>query len=212
MTIVTEADVPAEMAASVQHLEGLERAIKAIETKLDRLREARKDTLKQIACEVKRQRDSDPAKWESDRLLEIYETLRAPFLGEAWKLAGLPHLQALRRDVELARLYAPNDPNCDGWLGEWEVRQESWGPVGRILGNRPRPGTPVVYVLYATDSSPAYCGSTKDFEKRIWAHFRNGKEFVSWRAVPCESREDAYELEDRLLKEHCPPLNKKAGR
>ncbi|MEV6297823.1 GIY-YIG nuclease family protein [Actinoplanes sp. NPDC051861] len=212
MTIVTETDVPAEMAASVQHLEGLERAIKGLEDKLDRLKEARKDTLKQIACEVKRQRDKDPADWESPRLLKIYEALRAPFLGEAWKSAGLPHLQAMKRDVDRARRYAPNDPDSDGWVGQWEVRQESWGPVGNVIGNRPGPGISVVYVLYSADYSPAYCGSTKDFEKRLLAHFKNGKEFVAWRAVPCEDRERAYELEDRLLKEHCPPLNKKASR
>lgn len=54
-------------------------------------------------------------------------------------------------------------------------------------------------------------GSTERLRYRLRRHASDGKRFVFWRAHPCANREDAYALEDRLLKQHKPYLNKKAA-
>jgi hypothetical protein len=93
-------------------------------------------------------------------------------------------------------------------VGEWH-----WdGPEHPISGAHPADWTAVVYVLYGSDAEPLYCGSTEHFLTRLKNHDREGKQFVAWRAVPCADREQAFALEDRLLKQNCPPLNRRAGR
>ena len=140
-------------------------------------------------------------------MLALYERLNAPGFFTAWEAAGLPHPARMRADVEMARRNAPNDPASAGWVGEFDGEL-----YAAIPGPRPPDGTPVVYVLYAADATPVYCGSTHRFKQRLKAHYREGKRFVAWRAVPCVDREQAYLLEDRLLKQSCPPLNRKASR
>lgn len=209
MTIATA--VPEQLTASVQHLEMLGESISKIENRLSRLKEARAQTLTQIAAAAKR--ISRERGWGPVEMLALYESLNGPGFFTAWKAAGFPHPQRLRHEVETADRHRPNDPASGGWIGDWVVTQETWGPVGRIEnGTYPRRGTPVVYVLYDSEASPVYCGSSEQFDKRLWAHYRDGKRFVAWRAVPCANRADAYALEDRLLKQSCPPLNRRAGR
>lgn len=70
----------------------------------------------------------------------------------------------------------------------------------------------VVYVLFDARNTPCYVGSTENFRSRIRAHAREGKQFVRWSAHPCTDRESAYQLEDRLLHEHKPYLNRRTGR
>lgn len=195
--------IPDELAASVQHLESVERTIAALRAKVRRLEDVRKETLGQIAVGAKRYADGKDWGTDAYLLFDLYEQLNTAGFFTAWNAVGLPHPARLRADVERIERHRPNDPTSGGWVGEWD---------GRPIGNYPGPGTPVVYVLYGPDASPVYCGSSQQFAKRLDVHHRSGKQFVAWRAVQAASREAAYELEDQLLKQHCPPLNMKAGR
>jgi hypothetical protein len=76
----------------------------------------------------------------------------------------------------------------------------------------PATGTSVVYVLFDESNTPCYVGSTGGFDGRLKAHRREGKRFTRWMAYPCRTREDAYVMEERLLREHKPYLNRKVGR
>jgi hypothetical protein len=106
-----------------------------------------------------------------------------------------------KRLAQLAK-QMPNGPE-GSWVGEYP-----------ILAGAPRPivGVPVVYVLFDEANEPCYVGSTDKFSVRMNAHDTSGKRFVRWQAHPCDDREHAYRLEDRLLKRHKPYLNRKAGR
>lgn len=101
----------------------------------------------------------------------------------------------------LAR-HLPNGPE-GSWVGEYPLDERSVAPKG---------GLAVVYVLFDVSNEPCYVGSTDAFRTRMAAHQREGKNFVRWQAHPARDREHAYRLEDRLLKEHKPYLNKKASR
>lgn len=195
-------NVPPQLAASVQHLETIESALASLRAKIARLEEARKQTMEQIVCASKRLAYDE--RWDSEAMFRLYEELKTPGFFTAWKSSGLPHPAKLRADVQAMERHRPNDPASGGWVGEWVN--------GAIQGNCPEHGRPVVYVLYGADAEPVYCGSSEQFAKRLDAHYRDGKRFVAWRAVPCQSREEAFKLEDQLLKQHCPPLNKRAGR
>lgn len=101
---------------------------------------------------------------------------------------------------------------------KWLLREVPNGTFGSWFGTDPigdNPAPPagqcVVYVLFDASNVPCYVGSSEDFRNRIMGH-RHDKAFVRWVAYPCADREAAYQLEDRLLKEHKPYLNKKAGR
>lgn len=198
------AAVPTELAASARHLELISESIDKIEHRLTRLKAARAQTLDQIAVASKRVTHE----WSTTELLSLYEKLNCPGLFTAWNAAGLPHPARMRADAEAIRRSAPNDPASNGWIGEW-----AWDGPGRpIPGPHPMDNTPVVYVLYGADAEPVYCGSTEHFLTRLKNHDRDGKRFVAWRAVPCAGREQAFVLEDRLLKQSCPPLNVRVGR
>lgn len=94
------------------------------------------------------------------------------------------------------------------------------GPEGTWIGvaplppddNAPRSGVAVVYVLFGEDNEPCYVGSTADLRTRLKAHLKDGKAFVRWQAYPCKTREAAFVLEERLLAERMPRLNRKTGR
>ncbi|MFE9777774.1 GIY-YIG nuclease family protein [Streptomyces sp. NPDC005775] len=96
----------------------------------------------------------------------------------------------------------PNGPE-DSWVGEYPFHEATSAPAKGIA---------VVYVLFDDLNAPCYVGSTDQFRTRVAYHRRHGKQFVSWQAHPCRDREHAYELEDRLLRRHKPPLNQKASR
>lgn len=110
-------------------------------------------------------------------------------------------MQYILRDLKTQRRHAPNMP--DGtWRGTWPL---AGGPV-------PAFGTCVVYVLYDQVSVPCYVGSTKNLAARFKYHLDDGKSFAWWTAFPCTDREAAYQLEEKLLAEHKPYLNKKTSR
>lgn len=115
--------------------------------------------------------------------------------------AAMPHELHYSRIVWTAVRYAPD---TDGnWRGEYPFTDASRTPTF---------GVSVVYVLFDEGNRPCYVGSTGRFRVRLSAHARDGKEFVRWLAYPCKDRNHAYELEDRLLREHKPYLNRRASR
>jgi hypothetical protein len=77
----------------------------------------------------------------------------------------------------------------------------------------PDQGIAVVYMLLDHFNVPAYVGSTESFRQRMKPHLAKWPGvFANWTAWRCPDREAAYVLEDRLLREHLPYLNKKASR
>jgi predicted GIY-YIG superfamily endonuclease len=96
----------------------------------------------------------------------------------------------------------PNGPE-GSWVGEYPILHGTTAPARGIA---------VVYVLFDEDNEPCYVGSTDQFRTRMTAHWKSGKRFVRWQAHPCRDRDHAYRLEDRLLKQHKPRLNRKASR
>jgi hypothetical protein len=103
--------------------------------------------------------------------------------------------------METTRRHVPNSP--DGtWHGTWPLHG----------GSFPSYGMCVVYVLYDHANAPCYVGSTQNLKVRLKWHAGDGKAFRQWTAFRCADRAAAYALEDRLLAEHKPYLNKKAAR
>lgn len=96
----------------------------------------------------------------------------------------------------------PNGPE-GSWVGEYPILHGATAPARGIA---------VVYVLFDEANEPVYVGSTDQFRTRMSAHWKDGKRFVRWQAHPCRDRDHAYRLEDRLLKQHKPRLNRKASR
>lgn len=141
-------------------------------------------------------------------LLPIYQELRAitppeasrhsrPSLHVRWVDSVGLNSSEMRSAVK----NAPNGPQ--GWEGD--------APLGPFEICPPR-GVSVVYVLFDETSEPCYVGSTKTFRDRLKVHLRDGKPAVRWVAYPCASRAHAYLLEDRLLRQHMPYMNRKASR
>lgn len=133
-------------------------------------------------------------------LAEAYQEYRlaaAAGFQKRWD-AAIPVSAATLREWPSA---VPNGPS-GSWEGTYPI---NGGPA-------PRPGVCVVYVLFDLANQPCYVGSTSGFRVRLGDHRRDGKSFVRWTAFPCTDREAAYQLEDRLLAEHQPYLNKKRGR
>lgn len=90
------------------------------------------------------------------------------------------------------------EKNADGgWGGPW--------PLGSA--KRPPRGQSVVYVLFGHTGRAVYVGSTDNFLARMKAHQASGKKWNSWIAIPCASREEAYEVEAEYLTEYMPHLN-----
>jgi predicted GIY-YIG superfamily endonuclease len=135
------------------------------------------------------------------KLIAIYERVKvAAALGsrKAWDL----HVSIKWAAMKYLPGRLPNGP------------EGTWVGVNPCEGTDPAPheGVPVVYVLFDSMNEPCYVGSTENLRQRIKAHATNGKVVARWQAHPCRDREHAYEVEDRLLKEHKPHLNIRAGR
>ena len=111
-------------------------------------------------------------------------------------------MQYVLSDLKTKQRHVPNGP--DGtWRGAWPLTGGDRLPIY---------GTCVVYVLYDEAHEPCYVGSTQDLSARLKDHGKKGKPFVRWSASACKDREDAYLLEEKLLAEHQPYLNKKRYR
>lgn len=139
-------------------------------------------------------------------LVELYRRYRdvvayddRPGYSSLWDEAIPEHHSRMSNLVRSADLTIPNAGT--GWAGEWP------------LGSNPRPpdGQSVVYVLFDEANVPCYVGSTAHFKTRLQKH-RPKKKFNRWMAYPCDDREGAYLLEEKLLAEHKPYLNQKVWR
>lgn len=133
---------------------------------------------------------------------------------DRWIQAGLPALDTLL-DLWIAGLkYTQNGPH-GSWTNydpKWDDALPDWVSCTPSDENpMPPRGQNVVYVLYDASSTPCYVGSTGDFPARLKWHLKDGKPVRVWIAYPCDTREGAYALEDRLLKQHMPYLNKRSG-
>lgn len=94
-------------------------------------------------------------------------------------------------------LYLPTED--DGtWAGQW--------PLPNVAA-RPPKGQPVVYVLYGANDRAVYVGSTDNFLARMKSHQAGGKRWSTWSALPCDTREEAFEVESEYLAEYMPQLN-----
>lgn len=115
--------------------------------------------------------------------------------------ARMPHELQTKRIIWTAVKYAP-DPDGN-WRGIYPFASET---------KTPAPGSSVVYVLFDDENRPCYVGSTEQFRIRMNAHHSAEKRFTQWIAHPCRDRETAFVIEERLLAEHQPYLNRKPTR
>lgn len=127
-----------------------------------------------------------------------YRQVAAPGFKNRWN-AAIP--VSAEKLLAWSQWNAPNGP-AGSWEGTYPL---DGGPI-------PPRHTDVVYVLFDAANQPCYVGSTCLFSERMTQHRRAGKEFIRWVAYPCDGREAAYLLEERLLSEHQPYLNKRKGR
>lgn len=167
------------------------------------LAERQFDTIAQIthrAATAWRAREIDDV-----TLRDIYLAMRSisPVgWSKTWQEEDLPQITTL--NTWIARHSSDRGPEADGsWQGTYP--RDPDGPC-------PRKGQSVVYVLYDDQLDPVYLGSTHHLTERLKRHRRDGKRFSYWRAFPCRTREEAYALEDQMLKGSLPKLNRKAGR
>lgn len=133
---------------------------------------------------------------------------------DRWAQAGLPDRDTLIALWAETIKYHPTGPH-GSWTNydpRWDASLPDWVSSTPSDENpMPPRGQNVVYVLYDASSTPCYVGSSGDFPARLKWHLKDGKPVRVWIAYPCGSREEAYALEDKLLKQHLPYLNKKAG-
>lgn len=190
--------------------------IARIKEKRERLAKAQKEAEDQLLANVRRMHEESGDIDELNALYERYRSVAESGYGKRWNEV-IPvtwmKLNARRRELEAlaaalierkAARWQPNGAN-GSFHGVWPL-------VDPAIDPRPRYGVAVVYVLYDERLDPCYVGSTEDFSHRLDAHRRDGKEFVRWCAFPCADREAAYRLEDQLLREVKPYLNRKASR
>ncbi len=131
-----------------------------------------------------------------------YMPVAVPGWKKRWMQAVGVHPNRMLHFLKEPGYGAPNMP--DGtWRGSWPLADDESLPVN---------GTCVVYVLYDATNEPCYVGSSSNVRSRLKGHQADGKEFTWWTAFVCADREAAYQLEERLLSEYQPYLNKKRGR
>lgn len=190
-------------SATVQHL-------RLLHAKVERLNELRRQAEDQLIHRVAV--DYQAGRITVDQVYALYQTCRGIVLpartvnGRKCPGFGTRWDDAVPTELRKQRLpgTTKHRPDPDGnWRGTYPL----------VEGVRYPPyGVNVVYVLYDADNNPCYVGSTSQFRGRLDWHHRDGKRFTSWLAHPCDSREEAYQLEERLLNEHKPYLNRKRGR
>jgi predicted GIY-YIG superfamily endonuclease len=182
----------ASLAATLQH-------VTLIQNKENRLAAARAAAMEQAIHRVATEYRDGSLTYE--HLCAAMVAIRAVRHQGAMKLwdeiVGVPW----KRLAQYAKRL-PNGPE-GSWIGEYPIPADAPIPIY---------GIPVVYVLFDQANEPCYVGSTDKLSPRLTAHEKDGKHFVRWQAHPCEDREHAYRVEDRLLKQHKPYLNRKASR
>jgi len=189
-------ELPDQLAISItstlQH-------IRLIQEKETRLATARREALEQTLHRIGS--DYRTGGITHAQLITAFMRIRSlemPGRMSAWdEIVGISH----RRLIQMAK-QLPNGPE-GSWIGEYPIPLDAPRPIY---------GVPVVYVLFDDANEPCYVGSTDKLSPRLTAHAKDGKRFVRWQAHPCDDREHAYRLEDRLLKRHKPYLNRRASR
>lgn len=180
------------MSATLQH-------VALLQEKEARLARARGEAMEQVIHRI-------ATEYRAGNL--TYEHLCAAMVA----IRAVQHRGAMKRwdqvvGVPWKRLahYAKRLPNGPegSWIGEYPIPADAPIPIY---------GVPVVYVLFDETNTPCYVGSTDRLSPRLTAHEKDGKRFVRWHAHPCKDRDHAYRLEDRLLRQYKPYLNRKASR
>ncbi len=186
------ADLSTSLAAGLQHIALLQGRIARLAAALD---DAQDQLLHRLGSAHRTGDITDAQLVAAWRLFCAADT---PAKSRHWnEHVDIPYQRMIHVENQL-----PNGPS-GSWFGDWPYPSGAPAPLS---------GTPVVYVLFDEVHKPCYVGSTKNFSARLSAHAKDGKIFVHWQAHPCRSREDAYQLEERLLKQHKPYLNRRAGR
>lgn len=182
----------ASLTATLRHIE-------LIQNKEARLAEARRNALTQALHRIGS--DFRTGQLTQAQLYTAFAAVRSlemPGRKNMWdEIVGV----SWQRMVQLCK-QLPNGPE-GSWVGDYPIPADAPRPIY---------GVPVVYVLFDEANEPCYVGSTDKLSARMNAHVKDGKRFVRWQAHPCEDREHAYRLEDRLLRRHKPYLNRKASR
>jgi hypothetical protein len=141
-----------------------------------------------------------------DELADLYDKARRAGSGFSaqWEaVVPVTGRTLLARQQHLVRRQM-NGPGGVSWVGVYPLPVSAPAPPN---------WTSVVYVLYDSTNEPVYVGSSEHFRERLIRHAKyNGVPVVSWMACPTASREAAYLLEDTLLKERLPSMNRKASR
>ncbi|WP_428956154.1 GIY-YIG nuclease family protein [Streptomyces sp. cg35] len=189
-------ELPEELLLSV---ESTLQHIRLIQEKEQRLAEARKRALAQVLHRIGSDyRTGRITQHQLCTALVAIKGLEMSGRMTAWDdIVGV----SWKRLSQMAK-QLPNGPE-GSWVGEYPIPLDAPRPIY---------GVPVVYVLFDEANEPVYVGSTDKFSPRMTAHEKSGKHFARWQAHPCDDREHAYRLEDRLLKQHKPRLNRRASR
>jgi len=153
----------------------------------------------------------DAGRLNRDDLLDMMEEMRDVYgsgystLWAQYMPDGTTALE-LRTETQRRRWFLanrPNGPAPDMWVG---TIPECWTAPMPVVGEA------VVYMLFDADGEPVYAGSSGTFRTRLKTHLRDKPGIVSWTAVLCDNREDAYQREDEILKLRLPKYNRKASR
>ena len=181
-----------ELRATAQHIELLDR-------KLEKLARARADSWSQMltrAAQMFRASEIDERE-----LIRLYNAMKGSF-GSGFSRVWDQHMPIPANRVKWCRRDTPNGP-MGSWVGEIPLAATDPAPPY---------GASVVYVLFDGLNDPVYVGSTEAFRTRLGAHQKEKPDACRWAAYPCRDRDHAYEVEDRLLKQHKPRMNKRAAR
>lgn len=197
--VISELIERADLGATYQHISLLRR-------KQDLLRTSQIAAEEQFLCRIAQLFAARHiSEVELAFIYRAYAEFAIPGFLKRWE-ANIPvkpgRVQYILRDLETTERHAPNMP--DGtWQGSWPLDHADRVPMYN---------TCVVYVLYDATNGPCYVGSTQNLKARLKDHHKDGKPFTRWTAFACGDREAAYQLEEKLLAEHQPYLNKKRYR
>lgn len=188
-----------EAFLDVNELQATARHIELIDAKIEKLSSLRAESWTQLLTAAHRMYRS--RRFTEADLLRLFDSMKASY-GPGFTAVWNEHMPIQANRMPRWRIDLPNGPG-ESWLGEI--------PIG---SNSPSPpfGVAVVYVLFDGANEPVYVGSTDAFRARISSHRREKPEARRWTAHRCRDREHAFQVEDRLLREHMPRMNKRRGR
>lgn len=194
-----------DLEATAAHIVGVQR-------KIERLEQVKRDSWAQLLMAVKRAYDEYLDEEDLCHFLEDMKLSYGPGFGTFWdqnmprelSYSRVRHAAAKQRHWRKKyEANQPNGPAAGTWVGTFPIESDQPMPMW---------GEAVVYVLFDLNNDPCYVGSTETFTTRLRTHQREKLGLARWMAYRCADREDAYRLEDKLLKEHKPHMNKKRGR